>query len=89
MHLTLTLNLFPSNSTPSLIALFKSLMESSKKSRLSGLFSPTEIESGNTFAGLIFTTEHKTGHTEVLLHLKRGKPSTFCDVYVPLSKMFL
>ena len=89
MYVTLTLNLFPSNSTPSLIALFKSLIESSKKSRLSGLFPPTEIESGNTFVGLIFPKEHKTGHTEVLLLLKRGKPSTFCDVYVPLSKMFL
>ena len=89
MHVTLTLNLFPSNSTPSFIALFKLLMESSNKSRLSGLFPPTEIESGNTFAGLIFTMEHKTGYTEVYLLLKMGKPSTFCDVYVPLSKMFL
>ena len=64
-------------------------MESSKKPRLSGLFPPIEIESGNTFAGLIFTTEHKTCHTEVLLLLKRGKPSTFCDVYVPFVKNVL
>ena len=89
MHLTLTLNLFPSNSTPSLIALFKSLMESSKKCRLSGLFPPTEIESGNTFAGLIFTTEHKTGHTEVLLLLKRESHLHFVMFMFLCEKFFM
>ena len=50
------------------------------------VFPHTEIERGYTFVGLIFTTEHKTGQTGVLLLLKRGKP-TILRVRIRLSTL--